>query len=265
MSKFETLLINQTERQLSTLHDQSRYYAEWFRAERKLVDRVVVKESFKGGKISEFWESASFGVSGESSEIKGRWSSYNGLCGEAGLYVTNRIIRYKEPLTLKSLAVEIQISLKLAYNSEIWVITRGAGVKDPNSAIIKISKESDMDGIFIVFGSPIGQNSDFVFFKRQQIPEEKFDPNEEFTDIDLKINDNGDDRIYVSVRLSSFSTSTFQTYCSKFVPSLIENRIMVAGSGRNTILEKIELQQKERSNCNIILDASKRHQCCIIS
>lgn len=262
MSKFECLLINQTERQLSTLQDQSRYFAEWFRNEKKLVDRVVVRENFKSAKISEYWECASFAVAGESSEIKGRWNSFNGLCGESGLYISNKIIRYKEPITLKSLAVEINISLKLAYNSEVWIITRGAGVKDPNSAIIKLSKESDIDGVFIIFGSPIGPNSDFIFFKRQQIPEEKFDPNEEFTSIDLKINDNGDDRINVGVRLSSISNSIFQTYCCKFIPSLIENRIMVAGTGRNVIIENIELQQKERSNCNFLIDPNNRHQCC---
>jgi hypothetical protein len=261
MSKFENLLINQTEKQLSILNDQSQYYSDWLKAESKFIDRIVINESFQGGRISENWEGATFIVHDYSSEIKGRWTPFNGLCGESGLYLTNRIIRFKEPVTLKSLALEVNLNVKLSFNSEIWIVTRGSGVKDPNSAIVRLSKESEVDGIFIVFGSPIGPDSDFVFFKRQQIPDENYDPNEDFTDLRVKVKDNGDDRVYVSVHLGA-QGCLFQTYCNKFIPSLVENKVMIAGAGKSAILENITLQQKERSSCSIVIDPSKRHQCC---
>ena len=188
----------------------------------------------------------------------------SGLSLDEGLYLGNRILRCKEPVTLRSLAVEIKIELKLATNSEIWIITRGSGVKDPNSAIIRISKESEIDGVFIIFGSPIGASSDFMFFKRQQIPEEKFDPNEEFTNLDVRIKDNGDDRVYVSISLNTLQSTVFQTYCNKFIPSFVDNKVMVAGHGRNVILKSISVQQKERTSMGIIIEASKRQQCCQI-
>ena len=264
MSNFETLLLTQTEKQLSILQDQSLYYHEWLKLERKLIDKVIGQETFGGGEISDQWETAAFQVIEGISEIKGKWNSLIGLSLEEGLYLANRILRCKESITLRSLAIEIKLEAKLAVNSELWIITRGSGVKDPNSAIIRISKESEIDGIFIVFGSPIGNDEEFIFFKRQQIPEEKFDPNEEYTSLDIRIKDNGDDRIYVSIKLDTLQSTIFQTYCNKFIPSLVENKIMIAGCGRNLILKTISIQQKERSSMGIIIEASKRQQCCQI-
>ena len=261
---FEQLLLTQTEKQLSVLHDQSQYYSEWLRTERKLIDKIIVQDAFNGGNSSELWDSASFQVKDSQSEIRGKWLALSGISVDEGIYLSGRIIRCKEPITLRSLAVEIKLEVKLATNSEVWIITRGSGVKDPNSAIIRISKESEIDGIFIIFGSPIGIDSEFIFFKRQQIPEEKFDPNEEFTNLDIRIKDNGDDRIYVSISLNTLQSTIFQTYCNKFIPSLTENKAMIAGFGRNCIVKSVSIQQKERTSMGIIIEASKRQQCCQI-
>lgn len=265
MISFEHLLLAQTEKQLSILHDQSQYYSEWLRLERKLIDKFLAQDSFEKCEPTDVWEAASFHVNDGQGEIKGKWSNASGISLDDGLYLANRIVRCREVVTLRALAVEIKIDVKLAVNSEIWIVTRGVGVKDPNSAIIRVSKESEIDGVFIVFGSPIGPNSDFVFFKRQQIPEEKFDPNEEFTDLEIRIKDNGDDRIYVSISLNTLQSTVFQTYCNKFIPSLIDNKVMIAGSGRNVLVKSVSVQQKERTSMGIIIEASKRQQCCEIS
>jgi hypothetical protein len=82
--------------------------------------------------------------------------------------------------------------------------------------------------------------------------------------LDIRIKDNGDDRIYVSIKLDTLQSTIFQTYCNKFIPSLVENKIMIAGCGRNLILKTISIQQKERSSMGIIIEASKRQQCCQI-
>lgn len=264
MSLFENLLINQTERQLSLLQEQSRNYLEWFKEDQNKVDQFVVQECFAGGLVSELWEGALARQYDNNVEIKGRWSCFSGVCADEGLHVGNRIIRCKETYSLRSLAVEVKIDLKLSINSEVWVVTRGQDVRDPAACILKITKESDVDGTFIVFGSPIGSDNEFVFFKRQQVPEEKIDPNQEYTNIDLKIKDNGDDRIFVSVKMNTLQSTVFQTYCNKFLPSFIENKLMILGIGRNVILKKISIQQKERSSMGIIIEASKRQQCCQI-
>jgi len=59
-------------------------------------------------------------------------------------------------------------------------------------------------------------------------------------------------------------STVFQTFCNKFIPSFVENTIMLAGIGRNVILRKVSIQQKERSSMGIIIEASKRQQCCLI-
>jgi hypothetical protein len=264
MSNFESLLIKQTENQLSVLQDQARYYHDWLKFERSLIDKIIVKETFNGASLSDIWEVANFNIIDGYSEIKGKWVSPVTISQSEGLYLINRIVRCKEPITLRSLGVEIKLKVQLSLTSEVWIITRGSGVKDPNSAIIRISKESEIDGIFIVFGSPIGKNNEFVFFKRQQIPEEKSDPNEEFTNLDIQIKDNGDDRVYVSIELNTLQSTIFQTYCNKFIPCLTESKAMFAAYGRNTIVKSISVQQKERSSMGIIIEASKRQQCCEI-
>ncbi|OMJ80642.1 hypothetical protein SteCoe_19077 [Stentor coeruleus] len=262
MSTLETLLLSQNEKQLSILQEQTHNFIDWLKNERKLIDKYISQHSFLNTNPSDSWEAASFYTIDGLSEIKGKWGSIEHLCLDEGLYLSNRIIRCKEPVTLKSLAVEVKLEAKLSINSEIWILTRGSGVSDPNSAILKISKESEIDGIFIVFGSPIGNDNDFVFFKRQQIPEEKSDPDQELTNIDIRIKDNGDDRIYVSIKLNTFQSAVFQTYCNKFIPSLIENQIMIAGYGRNVIIKGVSIQQKERCSMGIIIEGSKRQQCC---
>ena len=264
MSLFESLLINQTERQLSLLQEQSKNYHEWFKQDQSRVDQFLVQDCFAGGVVSDLWEGALARLYDNNIEIKGRWNSFSGVCADEGLHVSNRIIRCKETYSLKSLALEVKIDLKLLVNSQVWVVTRGQDVKDPAACILKISKESEVDGTFIVFGSPIGTDNEFIFFKRQQIPEEKIDPSQEFTNIDIKIKDNGDDRIFVSVKMDTLQSTVFQTYCNKFLPSFVENKLMIVGIGRNVILKKISVQQKERSSMGIIIEASKRQQCCQI-
>lgn len=46
-------------------------------------------------------------------------------------------------ITLRSLACEICLNVRLTGESVAWIVTRGAGVRDPDGAIIKIVKEKD--------------------------------------------------------------------------------------------------------------------------
>jgi hypothetical protein len=227
MSLFENLLICQTEKQLSLLQEQSKYFNEWLQFEQGLIDMFVVQENFAGGHVSDLWEGALIRHYDSSIEIKGKWTSFSGICAEEGLHIRDRIIRCKRPVSLKALAAEVRVNLMLALNAEVWILTRGLDIKDPAACILKISKESEIGGTFIVFGAPIGNENEFVFFKRQQIPEEKAEPDKSYSQIDLKIKDNGDDRVFVSV--------------------------------------KMDTMQKERSSLGIIIEASKRQQCCSIS
>lgn len=262
MSTFENLLICQTEKQLSLLQEQSRNFADWHEAEHELIDKIIVQENFTGGVVSDIWEGTSLRYFESFIQSKGKWCSVAGTCSDEGMFLNNRLIRCKESVKLKTLGVEVKVDFKLCYNSELWVLTRGSNLNDPNACILKITKEQDVDGTFIVFGSPIGDNNEFIFFKRQQIPEENFDPEKDFTEIEIKIKDNGDDRVFVNVKLSSLQSTVFQTFCNKFLPSFVDNHIIIAGCGRSVILKKVTIQQKERASMGIIIEASKRQQCC---
>ena len=263
MSSHEQLLIMQTEKQLLALQNQAHSFLENLNKERKLIDKVIAEEIFTGGKSSDYWEVASFYILGE---IKGKWAPLSGLSVDEGLYIAGRILRCKEPITLRSLALEVKLEVNLSTDSEIWIITRGTGTKDPNAAILRISKESDIDGTFIRFGSPIGIDNDFIFFKRQQIPEEKYDPSEECTNLYIRMKDNGDDRIDVCISVNTLQSVFFQTYCNRFIPSVIDNHVMIAGYGKKCIVKSLFIQQKERTSIGIIMEGPnpKRQLCCQI-
>ena len=157
MSLFESLLINQ----LSLLQEQSKNYHEWFKQDQSRVDQFLVQDCFAGGVVSDLWEGALARLYDNNIEIKGRWNSFSGVCADEGLHVSNRIIRCKETYSLKSLALEVKIDLKLLVNSQVWVVTRGQDVKDPAACILKISKESELL-LFLDLQSELIMNSYFL-------------------------------------------------------------------------------------------------------
>ena len=65
----------------------------------------------------------------------------------------------------------MRISVRLSGDSTLWIMTRGMGVRDPESVVIKIKKEQDSQRVFLIFGANIGPHQEFRFFKKQELPE----------------------------------------------------------------------------------------------
>eukprot|EP00362_Geleiidae_sp_MMETSP1317_P002117 CAMPEP_0201281712 /NCGR_PEP_ID=MMETSP1317-20130820/3873_1 /ASSEMBLY_ACC=CAM_ASM_000770 /TAXON_ID=187299 /ORGANISM="Undescribed Undescribed, Strain Undescribed" /LENGTH=80 /DNA_ID=CAMNT_0047592387 /DNA_START=245 /DNA_END=487 /DNA_ORIENTATION=+ len=80
-------------------------------------------------------------------------------------------------------------------------MTRITDTGDPNTVICKVRKESDSQRIFLLFGSTVGEQGEFKFFKKQEIPSLCEVTTEaileDYVDIKLKYVDNGDDRVMV--------------------------------------------------------------------
>ena len=139
--------------------------------------------------------------------IKGNWEpAVLRNIGKGGLQIRSQILRTKQDLNLRSLAIEVKSAFRLLGDSTLWIISRSSEVTDPNAVICKIRKEADSQRIFLLFGSAVGQNGEFKFFKKQEIPTlNDFTTEallEDYVDIKLKYVDNGDDRVMVQGAIS---------------------------------------------------------------
>jgi hypothetical protein len=61
-------------------------------------------------------------------------------------------------------------------------------------------------------------------------------------DIKLRIFENGDDRVLIEATTGLNTHSTVTMICNKFIPTMKDTRIMIAGSGDNVSLKSASLK-----------------------
>lgn len=143
-----------------------------------------------------------------------------------------------------------------------WICTRGAGIRDPNTAICLISKEINSNATFISLGGPIGAQQEFKFFKKTQIPEVEVSEEallEDYQDIHIRYFDNGDDKIQVSAYIEAKTKKFCYLNSDKFIPWLHPTNLMLAGSGMSAILKSVMIKQTHRQ---MELDTTNRDPNC---
>lgn len=181
-----------------------------------------------------------------------------------GLQIRSLILKSKPSLSLKSIACEIKIHFRLIGDSTLCIISRGAGVKDPDAVVCKIKKEQDSQRVFLIFGGNVGPNNEFKFFKKQEFPEISDLAEEavvqDFVDMKMTMIDNGDDRVFVSAAISNKRVVSMS--CNKFIPTFRETQLMLAGSGDSVLLKNISARQIER--VDTVLRPTNHYECCSI-
>jgi hypothetical protein len=74
---------------------------------------------------------------------------------------------------------------------------------NPGSVVVKIRKEQNSNRVFLIFGGAVGQNNEFRFFKKLEIPDTKDVLEDGFvidtTELKVVFIDNGDDKIYLQI------------------------------------------------------------------
>lgn len=123
-------------------------HEEFRRVEQEVLHKIVMADTFsKQNTEYPDWEFSNFHVGGSgidsTAEIKGNFMPANFSPSMQGLQLKYMILRSKCLVYLKSIACEIKLSIRLSGDSTLWIITRAAGVKDPDGMVCKVRKEQD--------------------------------------------------------------------------------------------------------------------------
>lgn len=198
----EMIMQHQHTRQLSSMQLQGMEFDIWKREEQHLTNKILVSEHFEDQTSpSPNWARSTFHSTSGILKQDPNWQE-DGVTGSSvGLQLRDCIVRSAQVLTLRSLALEIKLCFRLVGDSSLWIFSRGQSVTDPDSAICKVKKDQDSQRIFLIFGAALGENLDFKFLRKQEVPHVGT-PSEEgftldYTDVKLCFTDNGDDRVIV--------------------------------------------------------------------
>lgn len=260
----EMILQIQNSRQTIPIQEQKTILEDMKKIESPLINKIVIVDSFSVLSNNHTdWDFCNFSTyDNKPNETRGEWLPANIQSFSHGLQLRSLILKSKPSITLRSIACEMHISVRLAGDSTLWIMTRGVGVRDPDSVVVKVKKEIDSQRVFLIFGGNIGSNHEFQFFKKQELPEIG-DVSEDwviqdFVELKLTIIDNGDDRVFVSAMTSSKRVVSMS--CSKFIPTFRDSHIFLAGSGDSILLKNFSARQIDRIESEITQNT--HHECC---
>jgi hypothetical protein len=263
----ELIMKVQLDRQFGPIQEQKIVYEDMKKVEGPLINKIVIVDSFSSHSAEHGdWEFSNFYTSeNKPNEIRGDWLPANLQSFSHGLQLRSLILRSKPTISLRSIGCEMRISARLSGESTLWLMTRGSGVRDPDSVVIKFKKEQDSQRIFVIFGAYIGSHNDFRFFKKQELPDIG-DASEDwiiqdFVELKLTVIDNGDDRVFVTVAVSN--KRVINMCCNKYIPCFRDSHIFIAGSGDSALLKNFSARQIERIQSEF--HQSTHYECCSIS
>lgn len=236
---------------LTNIKLQNSLLNEWLMEDSHLKNSYLLIQSFRRSDSSgNIWQSKNFLEEGDYDfhcYFQGSWVNSTEECKEEGLNLSGKAITYPIKLQLRALAVEIKIRLKLTFHSSFYIITRVQNELLTSTPVIKILKDANLRGIFLVFGSIHPVTHKFSFIKQNQIPEISGN-SDEYRELEIEVIDNGDDKIFVSV--SSFgkvqTVRPVSFCCPGFVPMLKESQVYFAAYGDGTVIKSLSMQYKER-------------------
>ena len=263
----EMIMKIQLDRQQAPIQEQKIILEDMKKIEASLINKIVIIDSFSTqSQDHSDWEFSNFYTNEtKSNEVRGQWLPANLQSFSHGLQLRSLILKSKPTLSLRSIACEMRISVRLAGESVFWIMTRGAGVRDPDSAVIKIKKDQDSQRVFLIFGANVGKHHEFRFFKKQELPDigEAGDENimQDYVELKLTIIENGDDRVFVTAMASNKRVMNMS--CNKYIPSFRDSCIFIAGSGDSVLIKNFSARQIERVQYEF--SQNPHPECCSIA
>ena len=240
----------QVDRQQAPMQEQKLILDDMKILEAGLINKIVIIDSFSSLSSDHIdWEFSNFYTNdNKPNEIRGDWLPANLQSFSHGLQLRSLILKSKPTISLRSIGCEMRIAVRLSGDSVLWIMTRGSGIRDPDSVIIKIKKEQDSQRIFLIFGANVGKDNQFRFFKKQELPDIG-DAGEDwimqdFVELKLTVIDNGDDRVFVTAMTSN--KRVINMSCNKYIPCFRDSHIFIAGSGDSVLIKNFSARQIER-------------------
>lgn len=266
MAGAEDLLVTQRQRLNSRLQHQEEHYGFWREEEERLLTRVLAEENLvQRGYTFDKWLQADFCTDPVPAigtfHLALPWRPAQFVVTSFGIQLCGVALQLARPIHLKSLALEVRISLRLKGESIFWLTTRGKGLEDPEAMVCRLLKEEDSQRMFIELGALIGPDQVFRYFKRQEIPARK-DASEEalacdFTHLKLHLVDNGDNRVFVQLREGSRPQ---RSSCASFIPCLEPTQLTLLGSGESVEISTVKVNYTDRLRGQSSSQANK--ECC---
>ena len=235
-----------------TLKLQSSFYEDWYNEDVLLKNNYILIQTFHNSEKSSFTLRArAFREEGDYDyhyHINGPWQTLKDQVKEEGLEISEKIIESPCKVLLRSLAVMIKARIKLSFHSSFFIIPRVFNEITSSTPVIKILKDANLRGLFIIFGSINHITHRFNFIKQHQIPD--IEPPSDYKELEIEIIDNGDDKIFFNVsNLGKVqSTKFFSISCFGFMPILTETHTYFAGCGDSILVKSISMQYRERIN-----------------
>ena len=135
----------------------------------------------------------------------------------SNIILKNKILKLENsPFSLRTLGIEIEISLLMAGESNLWIFTRCQNEITLNSVVCQISKEQKSTRKFISFGVMDTHSNEDSFciktLKKQEVPKhgklmlilikETYSQDLDISEVKIIINENGDRQYLVSIENS---------------------------------------------------------------
>ena len=256
------------EKRLNFLKFQSENIAAWRKQELKYLGKFLIIQNFAEN-TPERWHEATFKVEGEydiTCEVTSDWESIPQQMSSKGFELSNKVLKPKVNIRLKSLACDFKLRVRLIGDSSLFLISRNSGFIESTSPVIKLCRDTSLKGLFAMFGTIDTASNRFYFMKQVQIPEDlKMQPvQKNYKDLEITFNDNGDSRIHLSI--SSFGKfnpiNQFFTFCDTFIPYFDKSKLLIGASGESVLLKSVSVQQRERNSNKV---QERAQDCCCLT
>lgn len=252
---------SQQERSSIKVSEQLERYQEWKLLDAHLVGRYVVSENFTTtSRHFPNWQYA------DVSETPLSWTPFTTASSSEGVALTNAVIRPISEIDLRSLGLEIKARFTLIGDSAVWITTRTKDPREVDAVVCKISKDAESQRIFVTLGSNLDIANEFMFFRKQEIPEtvkQRHSANDS-TDIKLTFRDNGDAHLSVTVSVNEDPEREVTMSCNKFVPKLSSASAFICATGHRVVLKFASLKYTERLSSSQVKATHHEECCCLI-
>jgi hypothetical protein len=230
---------------------QSSFFDEWHDLDCHLKNTYLIIQSFaKNENLTACWETKKFQEEGDYDFyhfIRGPWTPLKPNRTDEGLEIKQNLIKSSIKVSLRSLAIDIKVQVRLTFHSSFFMMLRVVDDIIEYTPVIKVFKDENLRGLFVVFGNINPVTHKFKFIKQNQVPELNRD-GENFRDLEIKVTDNGDDKVFVNIssydRLRKIKNTLMR--CSGFLPEMRDSQVYFAGHGDSVVLKNVSIQYRER-------------------
>ena len=147
---------------------QGRNFESWNVEDQIISRQLIIASNFKQDEnANEDWAVADF-LQSASLENLGMIlkTPFKPLPALSELNLTGQLIRSNAHVSLRSLAIEINVHVTLSGTATLWIITRANNLTDDSATICQFRKEEYTYRAFCIFAGAMGGKKELKFFKK---------------------------------------------------------------------------------------------------